>query len=223
MLLLTVVSMVFFMCLGFWQLHRAEEKESILSAQANMKQQKPQLWHSGQLLPKLFQPLQVMGKFSSSVLLLDNQHHEHQFGYNVLSPLILEDKSIVLVDRGWVAGDPTRISLPKISVPREQISIIGTAYFPSSKSMVLGELIEKRSNKQTIIESLDIPALRQLLHNQLYPFIIRLDKNEANGFVRDWAVVSLPPQRHYAYALQWFSFALVVLILFISLNLKKKQ
>jgi surfeit locus 1 family protein len=41
--------------------------------------------------------------------------------------------------------------------------------------------------------------------------------------VREWKTVAMPPQRHLAYALQWFVMALVVLIIFVALNLKKKN
>jgi surfeit locus 1 family protein len=223
MLMLAIFAICFFMGLGFWQIHRAQEKQQILSEQASMLQQKPIKWSPEMVLPKPFQPVEITGVFSKTILLLDNQHNQHQFGYNVISPILLNDHSVVLVDRGWVAGNPSRKEFPEIFVPSLEQTITGTVYFPSAKGILLGEIVEKKEANITIIESLDIPTIRQLLHNKLYPFIIRLDKNEANGFIREWAAVSMPPQRHYAYALQWFSFALVVLILFISLNLKKND
>jgi surfeit locus 1 family protein len=223
MFLLTVFSIAFFMRLGFWQLHRAEEKNQILASQASMERQRPQPWRSEDPLPKPYQPLQITGTFDALVFLLDNQHHDHRFGYNVFSSLLLEDNTRILVDRGWVEGDPSRNSLPIIFVPQKKLTLIGTVYYPSTKGVLLGDVVEKIEPNLAVIESLDLLTLRQLLHNNLYPFIIRLDKREAYGFTREWAVVSMPPQRHYAYALQWFSFALVVLILFISLNLKKKK
>jgi rRNA large subunit m3Psi methyltransferase RlmH len=74
-----------------------------------------------------------------------------------------------------------------------------------------------------ILEQLDTKLLSQILQKKVYPFIMRLDKQEAHGFVREWAIVSMPPQRHLAYALQWFAMALVILIIFVALNLKKKN
>ncbi|WP_274544559.1 SURF1 family cytochrome oxidase biogenesis protein [Legionella oakridgensis] len=73
-----------------------------------------------------------------------------------------------------------------------------------------------------VIEWIDTKIISQFLHKSVYPFIIRLDKKEANGFIRAWDIVSMPPQRHYAYAFQWFAIALVIFVLFISLNSKKR-
>jgi surfeit locus 1 family protein len=61
------------------------------------------------------------------------------------------------------------------------------------------------------------------LQKKVYPFIIRLDKQDAYGFVREWAIVSMPPQRHFAYAAQWFAMAGVILILFVALNVKRYE
>ena len=61
------------------------------------------------------------------------------------------------------------------------------------------------------------------MQKAVYPFIIRLDKQDTYGFVREWETVSMLPARHLAYALQWFAMAFVILIIFVALNLKKKN
>ena len=65
--------------------------------------------------------------------------------------------------------------------------------------------------------------LSKILHKTVYPFIIRLGKNEPYGFVREWPVIAMSPDRHRAYALQWFSMATILAILFIALNFEKEQ
>ncbi|HEY9031818.1 MAG TPA: SURF1 family cytochrome oxidase biogenesis protein, partial [Kangiella sp.] len=42
-------------------------------------------------------------------------------------------------------------------------------------------------------------------------------------FVRQWELVASPPEKHIAYAVQWFGMALVLIILFIVLNLKRER
>jgi surfeit locus 1 family protein len=45
-----------------------------------------------------------------------------------------------------------------------------------------------------------------------------LDPQAPLGFVRDWQAPGLPPLRHFSYALQWWSFALLALIIWALLS-----
>lgn len=223
MLLLAVVFFSLFLRLGFWQISRADEKTKMILAQKTQERQKPVLWSAKKKLPLQYERIVLKGKYGSQIFLLDNQHHNHQFGYDVLTPLELSDGTLVLIDRGWVPGELTRRVLPNIQIPKGVIELQGSAYFPSKKQWVLGPALEERGNKITILERVDDQLISQILQKSVSPFIIRLDKQDANGFVREWETVSMPPQRHLAYALQWFVMALVVLIIFVALNLKKKN
>lgn len=222
MTLLTVLAIALFLRLGFWQVDRAVEKKQMMAALGAFSQQAPTVWSSNDPLPSQYQPLQVQGHFLSNILLLDNQHVQHQFGFDVVSPLVLVDGQVVLIDRGWVQGDPSRHVLPVVEIPKGLVQLTGSAYYPSQKTWLLGQAIEKKDQNMAIIELFDTHLISQFLHKSVYPFIIRLEKHAANGYARDWAVVAMPPERHYGYALQWFAIALVILILFITLNFKKK-
>ncbi|WP_133128905.1 SURF1 family protein [Legionella nagasakiensis] len=221
MAILTLAAILIFMRLGYWQLERAHEKEQMLQLEKKFLNQLPMDWSPLDKPPAQYQRIKVRGHFLSQVVLLDNQHHQHQFGYHVLSPFQLTNHQIILVDRGWVAGDVTRQSLPVIKTPLSIIEIIGSSYYPSEKKILLGQPFEKKEN-QLIIESIDTKIASQFLHKSVHPFIIRLDKKEANGFIREWPIVSMSPQRHYAYAFQWFAIAFVIFVLFVALNSKKK-
>ncbi len=222
MIILTVVFISLFIRLGFWQIQRADEKTRMVAAEKVLAKKEPVSWEPSQKLPIQYQRVTLQGTYLPPVFLLDNQHHQHQFGYDVLSPLRLADGSVVMVDRGWIPGDSTRRSFPELQRPSGLVQLQGSAYFPSKNQWVLGPGLEEKENKITIIELLDAKMISQLLQKKVYPFIIRLDKQDAYGFVREWAIVSMPPQRHLAYALQWFAMALVILIIFVALNLKKK-
>ena len=87
---------------------------------------------------------------------------------------------------------------------------------------MLGQALEKKEAGLAVVELLDTHLISQFLHKSVYPFIIRLGKQSANGYVREWAVVAMPPERHYGYALQWFAMALVLLIIYVSLSLKNR-
>jgi cytochrome oxidase assembly protein ShyY1 len=45
--------------------------------------------------------------------------------------------------------------------------------------------------------------------------ILLLDPASPVGFARGWQIPGLPPLRHFAYAVQWWAFALLTLILWV--------
>lgn len=222
MLALTMIFILTFVRLGFWQLQRADEKAQMVSAQ-KMRELRPPVFWNKQKVPEQYERIQLEGHYLSQIFLLDNQHYKHQFGYNVLSPLELPDGSVILIDRGWILGDISRRVVPKVEIPKDLIKLQGSVYFPSKNQWVLGPALEKKDDKTTVFEALDTHLASQVLQKSVYPFIIRLDKQDSHGFVREWETVSMPPQRHLAYALQWFAMAFVILIIFFALNLKKKN
>ncbi|MBA2709291.1 MAG: SURF1 family protein [Tatlockia sp.] len=221
MTLLTCVALAFFCHLGFWQLERAQEKIEMLSAQASQAKQASKRWQSEDPLPKQYQSIRVSGDYLDQHLLFDNQHYQHQLGYHVLTPFQMANGSLILIDRGWVSADQRRQVLPKISTPMNS-TLDGTVYYPSEKNWVLGPNLEKKGAKLTIVERIDTKLVGQFLHKSVYPFIIRLNKESGQEYVREWPVVAMSPDRHYGYAFQWFAIASVILILFVALNLKKK-
>lgn len=223
MIFLTVFVVGVFIRLGLWQLQRADEKEKMISAQTKLAQMAPIDWDFGQKPPLQYQKIKVRGHYLTDVFLLDNQHYQHQFGYDVLSPLVLADGRVLMVDRGWVKADPLRKEFPEINSPKGEQLVQGSVYFPSINPWLLGPGLEKKENNVIILEALDVKLVNQILQKETGAFIIRLDKQGSDGFVREWTVVSMSPQRHLGYALQWFAMALVIVILFLVLNLKKKN
>lgn len=222
MFLLALAGFTFFLKLGFWQLQRAAEKQTLLNTYHNRQKSAATNWESEDILPKNYSRINVSGFFYPQQLFLDNQHYQHQFGYNALSALALSNGYLVIIDRGWIAGDPSRVRFPKVTAPTQKVKLSGTVYWPT-KQWILGPIIEKKSNTLYLLERFDNNILSQVLQKKVYPFIIRLDAESPYGFRRHWEVVSMPPQRHKAYALQWFVMASLVIILFIALNLKKKN
>jgi surfeit locus 1 family protein len=222
MALLAFMVMALFLRLGVWQLERAAEKKQMLASVAKEQNQSPQPWDAGQKLPHQYQNISLTGRFLPHVFLLDNQHYQHQFGYDVLSALVLHNGQVVLVDRGWIAAGSSRKTHLPIKTPKKRLRVMGQTYYPSKQTWMLGPVLEVQRPEAVIIEQVDIHRISQFLHKSVYPFIIRLGKEADDGYVREWPVVSMPPERHYGYALQWFAMALIILILFVALNLKKK-
>lgn len=221
MIILTALAIGLFVRLGYWQLHRADEKRQLLSAYQRASKEPPQ-----RLMrippPQQYQRVYLQGHYLPIILLLDNQHHNHQYGYDVLSPMILENGDVVIVDRGWVKGDPGRQQWPMLTTPVHTIMLEGQLYYPPRKSWLLGSGLEVKRVDLAIIETLDMAMMSQFLHKSVYPFIIRQSTDSPGGYVCDWSIVASTPERHIGYAIQWFLFACIASILFVVLNVKKR-
>jgi len=220
MLGLAILSILLFVRLGVWQIHRATEKRQwIAMYQAQMQRSPARIPGSS---VQQYQRVQVQGQARLPVtFLLDNQHHAHQFGYDVLTPLLLTDGKVVLVDHGWVLADPSRLTLPDLTGLPHHLFYSGNAYYPSSHQWVLGSGIEEKKQNMVIIETLDVITISHFLHKSVYPFIIRQSAESKSPYVRVWPIVAGSATRHIGYAVQWFVFALGVVVMYIALNLKR--
>ncbi len=225
--LLAIIALIFFLNLGFWQVRRSHEKEQILQSLNHKLKSSPVLLQN---LPKTakarqYQPVVFEGKFENSrQFLLDNRTHKGKAGYQVITAVkVFGLKETVLVNRGWIPIQGRRSQLPKLPEVFGLQKIHGIIRMPLAKGLVLkAETIS--SDKWPIrIQQLDFPLMAKLLNQPVYPFVVLLDKNAPHGFVRDWKFINMKPQKHIGYAVQWFGFAVVLLIIYFALTLKREK
>jgi surfeit locus 1 family protein len=55
------------------------------------------------------------------------------------------------------------------------------------------------------------------------PFIVLLSAQEDNGFVRQWPHPRVSNMMHIGYAIQWFAFAIITLLVWLRLCLHKQD
>lgn len=221
----TICLCALFIRLGYWQLQRAAEKEHLQATFTTRLQMAPlSLTQLLQKQDKLYYPLTVTGHYDNThTILLDNKIHAHQVGYEVLTPLLLNNGYILLVNRGWIPTTAHRNVLPVISDILDEQTVVGSIYITPGKSFILGHTAEDKTTWPLRIEALDIPLLANKLHHPVYPFVLLLLPNKMDlPFVRDWQPVAMPAQKHIGYAVQWFTFAIILMIIFIGLNIRKK-
>lgn len=212
---LLLLTFVFLMKLGFWQVHRAQEKISILKQYEAQKEQPFTEWTPDKNPPNAYQNIKVKGEVFANRFYLDNQFYQHRLGYHVIVPVRMKNK-IVLLDMGWIPATPNRRSLPHPHL-NEQTYWQGTVYFPPvSKLNYFQHWIERREGNHVIIESLEPELIAKELKAPVYPWILRLRADEHSPqWQRDWTWINVRPEKHYAYAGQWFLMALIVIIILI--------
>ncbi len=221
----TVLGVFFLSSLGVWQLQRAEEKKQIQYENESRKSSAPVAFSFPISDPTSlrFKRIQVQGKFiSDKQFVLDNQVLDRAVGYNILTPFKLANSTnIVLVDRGWVPLTDSRDHLPNIAVNEDLRSLVGMVYVPYGKAFSLGEIDNGTKTWPRLIQFIDFEALETRLGENLLPLTLRMDANQKDVFKAQWALFTASPKRHLGYAVQWFSLALTLLVIFIVLHLPK--
>jgi surfeit locus 1 family protein len=224
--IITLVLLPVLAGLGVWQLHRAGWKQGLIDQHAENALQAPvglkTLLARGETLE--YHPVVARGRYDlEHQLLLDNRTHNGYAGYHVLTPLYLSDsKDVVLVNRGWVPLGSDRAQLPELPGTPDELMVYATINLPPEKLFRLDEAEEDNAGWPKVVQQLKMSQLEQLLGHPLIPVILMLDPKDEYGFVREWkAVYGISPDKHRAYAMQWFTLALVLLIIYIAVNTRR--
>lgn len=221
----TLLLCALFVRLGFWQLARAEVKQQLQQTfEAHLHKAPEQLDQLPKNTDLHYYPVKVTGHYdNANNILLDNKLHAHQVGYEVLTPFIPDNnQQVILVNRGWVLANTDRRVLPTIPAITPKQTITGHLYIPSEKSFTLGTSSKEKTSPLRV-QTLDIPFLQTQLNKQLYPFILLLSPELKGDFVRDWQPVVVSASKHVGYAVQWFAFATVLVIIFFALSIRRRN
>jgi len=223
---LYLVLIVLLVSLGFWQLDRSEQKQVFVNKQLlSADKEDLKLTDTIDLNKSRYRTTEITGYFESSKqFLIDNQIVNGRAGYFVMTPFsILGLDRSVLVNRGWVRLNKDRRVLPEIAIEETTRTIIGRInYFPSVGIRLKGAEIPTNS-WPSVVQVVDAKVLSEKLGYSLFPFQIELDKTMSDGYSRDWKNKTImPPEKHVAYAVQWFGLAITLTVLFFGFSRKSK-
>jgi surfeit locus 1 family protein len=228
--LLTLAGLLLFGQLGRWQWHRAEEKRALAAAfVAGDTDFSSELGQRSTAGLARYTQLRVQGRYEPShQFLLDNMTHDGRAGYQVLTPFRLEDGRLLLVNRGWVPLPSGRRDLtPDLSMAdADPVNIGGRIDDLPVAGLALGRVPPSQDAQWPRRTS--FPSMGQLsaaLGQGLESRQLLLNPGEPQGYVRDWqnAFLGLPPERHVAYAVQWWGLGALALFLYLWMNLECRR
>lgn len=222
---LALLGILFFCRLGVWQLSRAAEKD-LMTARYETSARLPAVALPALLGDRSIEDRRVLvdGHWDNTRLVyLDNQMRGPRAGFHVYTAFVPAGSAeAILVNRGWVPVASDIQQLPVVP-PGRATRISGSIAFPS-EFFTVGE--PDYSQRPLRVSRLDVVRLSAALGIRLHPFVIRLEPTEPDGFVREWAPAArlgMVPGKHRAYAFQWFSLAVAVLVVVLVVNLRKKE
>jgi len=229
----TLIALPILLNLGFWQLRRADDKRQLIASYETGATTTQQLSAENiASLPRL-QNVVVYGRYDpGKQILLDNMPSSKDAanrtrpGYHVLTPLWLNAREVVLIDRGWVPMGKTRDELPNVALPEaalQPLSVRGRLVEPPRAGM---HMPTTATGWPRVLNFPTVPELRALYGEGLFARIVLLDPADANGFARDWSarysVGEFGPEKHIGYAVQWFGLAGTLVIIYFVLTLRKR-
>ncbi len=224
--------LILLISLGFWQLGRADEKRALLAKEQQAGDEKVikflSINDAEDSEISRYRQIELIGQYDTEhQFLIDNQIVDGQVGYFVLTPFKLEGNNrVVLVNRGWVALNKNRSILPDVSIAgKQKINLIGrTNHFPSVGIRLSGAEIPT-DGWPSVVQVVDVNVLSMRLSYPLFPFQIELDANMSDGYKRNWKMTSsvMPPEKHIAYAVQWFVLAITLTLMFIGISRNKHE
>jgi surfeit locus 1 family protein len=220
----TLVVVAGLVSLGRWQIARMHEKEALFASFDLATRDPVPLDSMRPEQRRRFVKVEARGRYDAGrQILLDNLTHEGRAGYQVLTPLLREDGTAVLVNRGWVPAGRTRSDLPAIAVSEAPRRVVGRLSELPRAGIELEAKTGEHGQWPRVMNYPRLEEVREALGMGLQPQVILLDAQEPDGFVREWRPKTFPPERHLGYAVTWFALATTVLILFGVTNLRKES
>lgn len=199
-LLFGLIGTMILISLGTWQMRRLEWKEGVLAAiEARIDAPAQALPAAPTENTDQYLPVAVTGKVGDDVIRVLVSRKFHGAGYLIISPLVLEDRTILL-DRGFMKVDA---SVP--TAPTGEVTITGNLLWPDDTNSSTPD----PDVADRLWFSRDLAALSGELGTE--PVLVVARETSFN----DAPVSPLPvdtvgiPNDHLQYAITWFSLAAV--------------
>ncbi|GGZ34259.1 SURF1 family cytochrome oxidase biogenesis protein [Streptomyces poonensis] len=203
--------------LGFWQLHRHEHRVALNKVISDSLSADPvsveSLTAPGATIDEdkdLYRSVTAKGRFDTGheVVVRRRTNADDKVGYHVLTPFVLDDGRVLLVNRGWIPADGAQTEFPDIPAPaRGEITVTGRL-MPDQTTAESGiKDLKGLPDRQVMLINSEQQA--ELLGREVLGGYIELTSPKPQGgspeLIPEPDHGSIGP--HMAYAVQWWLFA----------------
>jgi surfeit locus 1 family protein len=223
--LLFALPIPLFIGLGMWQLDRADQKRE-QARELSERMQMPALELGARVSDPQdlrYRRLRAHGAFEAGgQLLIENRRQGNRNGFHVITPLRIAGSDMrVLVNRGWIpaAADGSATPAP---VPDGPVTVTGESHIPSPPALVLHGGPDAAKQWGTRWPYLTVDLYAAVAGHPVLPVVILQDPDTPGGFLRSWPREMPKEGMHIGYAIQWFAFAVIALVLWLRLSLVRR-
>ena len=226
MVLLAAGGCALFTCLGFWQWHRGQYREEVWAQFQHETSPAAEVTGARLATFPRFTRVRVQGRLDTEhQVLLENRPRDGRPGYEVLTPLVLTDGSLLLVNRGWLPFSGYRDRLPDVTVVApDSLILTGRLDQLPTAGLASGRAPPATAGAWPRLTTFPTTAdLTQILGQRVDDRVLLLDADSGPGYERRWLPPGVAPDRNFSYAIQWWAFAAIALGLFLFLNVEKRR
>ena len=226
--LVTAALLYTMISLGFWQLDRAEFKDTL---QQKIEHRKSLSAVELDTLPdsseqrRYLQTTFFAAYDAQHNFLLDNKIVNGRVGYHVFTPAKITDKKAILVARGFVEMGNTREHLPDIETANGILEFKGLLDLPPSRALLLAENVHKSETWPMVLQYVDLTEISEILGYELYDMVLWLNQEDTaiskKQLEYDLPVLNLNSAKNSGYAFQWFALSIALLVIYIVVNTKR--
>lgn len=205
-----------FVSLGMWQLRRHDERVG-LNAMGERRLSEPAedivvLLDSDAPQDLEYRRVTASGEFvPDQQVLIRSRVYRDTAGFHVVTPLLLEDGTAVLVNRGWVPLDYAELPDNQVEPPAGETYVEGWVHLTEEKPS-FGP-VDPPQGVLAVLNRVDIGRISRQLPMEVAPVYIVETGEQGSELPIPLAVPTFDDQGpHLSYAIQWFGFAVVGLV-----------
>jgi surfeit locus 1 family protein len=166
-----------------------------------------------------YRAVSVSGAYDyENQVVLRNQYFQGEFGYHLLTPLLLDDGSAVLVDRGWIPADggSAPAGWRRYDQPG-RVELQGQIRLGQARPAFGGVPDPALAAGQAKLEFWNIVNLEQISRQVPYPLLDvylqpEVDPADVTPPIPYQPQLELSEGPHLGYAVQWFTFACILVL-----------
>lgn len=228
-LVLYLLLVSFLSGLGFWQLGRGEQKQLLIQQQQTASLAEPINLNQQRIIDgesDRYRRVVVKGHYDvAHQFLIDNQVMDGKSGFLVLTPLIVDGfEQAILVNRGWVALGNDRRQLPDVAFEAGPVELSARINHFPLPGIKLAGMEMPGQGWPSVLQLVDSAKISEKLGYPIADYQLELSADAAHGYRREWRTsVAIPPEKHQAYAVQWFGLAIALSFLFVWISFRKTQ
>jgi len=200
--------------LGFWQLDRLAQRRAANAELLQALESDPLVLtgdfaSDGELTPLLNRRVTATGQYDfSQQLALKVQNWQGRAGIHLIAPLVLDEETAVLVDRGWI---PDADAAPESWAAYDETGPITIDGYAALSQTLSRTAVPPPATPQQEWFRVDIAAIQPQMPYRLLSIYILQSPTDDNSELpyRAEPEIDLSEGPHLSYAIQWFLFTLI--------------